>query len=114
MTADAPAALSRTFRALSDPTRRRVLRRLADGPLTVSTLAAEHAMSLPAFTKHVGVLVEAGLVARRKVGRTVECALRPAALVEAHAWLGDMTAFWTASLDRLEALLDDDDMQEDR
>ncbi|MBX9246142.1 helix-turn-helix transcriptional regulator [Actinotalea ferrariae] len=108
----APATLTRTFGALSDPTRRAVVRRLVHGPLTVGTLAAEHAMSLPAFTKHIGVLVDAGLVARRKVGRTVECTLRPAALAEAHAWLDDMTAFWTGSLDRLEALLDD--TQEDR
>ncbi|WP_307844988.1 ArsR/SmtB family transcription factor [Actinotalea solisilvae] len=107
------ATLSRTFRALGDPTRRTVVRRLADGPATVGVLAAEHAMSLPAFTKHVAVLVDAGLVTRRRVGRTVECALRPAALAEAHAWLGDMRSFWTASLDRLEALLDDE-RQDDR
>lgn len=107
MTHDAAAVpLTRTFQALSDPTRRTVLQRLAQGPATVGTLAAEHAMSLPAFTKHIGVLVDAGLVARRKVGRTVECTLRAAPLAEAQAWLGDMATFWTGSLDRLEALLD--------
>lgn len=109
------ARLTRTFHALSDPTRRAVVARLSrGGGATVGELAAGHAMSLPAFSKHVGVLVEAGLVARRKVGRTVECTVRPAALAEAHAWLGDMTAFWTGSLDRLEALLEPTDPQEDR
>lgn len=98
-------ALSVTFHALSDPTRRTVVARLTTGPATVGRLAAEHAMSLPAFSKHVGVLVDAGLVTRRKTGRTVVCSLRPAALGPAQAWLGDMTAFWSANLDRLDTLL---------
>lgn len=110
----AQAELSRTFHALSDPTRRAVVTRLATGPATVGTLAAEHAISLPAFTKHVGVLVDAGLVSRRKVGRTVVCTLRPRGLDDAQAWLGDMTAFWSANLDRLDVLLTSTSDPEDR
>lgn len=68
-------------------------------------LAAPHEMSLPAITKHVGVLVEAGLVSRRKVGRTVVCALRQGSLTEAQAWLVDLDTYWQGSLDRLEQLL---------
>lgn len=61
-------------------------------------------MSLPAFSTHVGVLVDAGLVTRRRSGRTVVCSPRPAALEPAQAWLGDVTAFWPANLDRLDTL----------
>lgn len=113
VTARTGASLTRTFQALGDPTRRAVVSRLARGDATVGELAGDHAMSLPAFTKHIGVLVDAGIVTRRKEGRTVRCALRPGSLTEAHAWLGDMTAFWTSTLDRLGALVDDD-TQEDR
>ena len=98
-------ALTATFHALSDPTRRRVVARLAAGPATLGHLSADHAMSLAAFSKHVGVLVDAGLVARRKTGRTMVCSLRPGALGHAQSWLGDLTAFWSANLDRLDVLL---------
>lgn len=106
--------LDRTFRALGDPTRRTVVRRLAAGPATVGALAEGHAMSLPAFSKHVRVLVDAGLVTRRRVGRTVECRLRAGALDEAQGWLADMASFWAANLDRLDALLASDDQPDDR
>jgi DNA-binding transcriptional ArsR family regulator len=57
------------------------------------------------MTKHVGVLVDAGMVKRRKVGRTVVCSLRPESLSEVQAWLGDLTAYWNTTIDRLEDLL---------
>lgn len=100
-------ALTATFSALADPTRRAVLARLARGPATVGELAAPHAMSLPAVTKHVGVLVDAGLVRRRKEGRTVVCSLAPEGLAEAEAWVQDLTSFWDATLDRLEQVVTD-------
>lgn len=94
-------ALATTFSALADPTRCAVVGRLARGEATVGELAAPYPMSLPAFTKHVGVLVDAGLVRRRKVGRTVVCTLVPEALAEAAGWVAEVTSYWDATLDRL-------------
>ncbi|MCU1433170.1 MAG: transcriptional regulator, ArsR family [Actinotalea sp.] len=85
-----------TFSALADPTRLAVVSRLGSGEATISELAATHPMSLPAFTRHIRVLVDAGLVTRRKVGRSVVCRLAPEPLGDAQSWLTDVTAFWTA------------------
>jgi DNA-binding transcriptional ArsR family regulator len=98
-------SLSTTFSALSDPTRRAVVERLSRGEATIGELAEPHDMSLPAFTKHIGVLVDAGVVTRRKVGRTVICSLASDSLDEAAAWITDRTAFWNVTLDRLERLV---------
>jgi len=97
--------LSQTFGALADPTRLAMVERLSRGEATMGELAAPHRITLPAVTKHVGVLVDAGLVQRRKAGRTVVCALRPEALSEVQAWLGDLTAYWNSTVDRLEDFL---------
>ena len=97
--------LSQTFGALADPTRLAMVERLSRGEATMGDLAAPHRITLPAVTKHVGVLVEAGLVQRRKVGRTVVCTLRPDALSDVQAWLGDLTAYWNSTVDRLEEFL---------
>ena len=98
-------SLGASLAALADPTRRAVVERLSRGDATVGVLARPHAMSLPAFSKHLSVLADAGLVHRRKVGRTVVCSLAPGALDELTAWLADMTAYWQASIDRLEQVL---------
>jgi DNA-binding transcriptional ArsR family regulator len=97
--------LTGTFAALADPTRLAIVTRLSRGEATMGELAAPHRITLPAMTKHVGVLVDAGMVKRRKVGRTVVCSLRPESLSEVQAWLGDLTAYWNATIDRLEDLL---------
>jgi DNA-binding transcriptional ArsR family regulator len=102
-------ALDRTFAALADPTRRALVARLAENPnLSVSELARPLPMSLPAVMKHLDVLSEAGLVIRRKSGRTVACALNAAPMSEAAAWLDKHQRFWSESLDRLQALLEQD------
>jgi DNA-binding transcriptional ArsR family regulator len=101
--------LPTTFAALADPTRLAVVTRLSRGDATMGELTAPHQLTLPAMTKHVGVLVDAGLVTRRKVGRTVVCTLQPAALSEVQAWLGDLTAYWNSTVDRLEDLLQGSD-----
>ncbi|GAA1629126.1 metalloregulator ArsR/SmtB family transcription factor [Kribbella alba] len=97
--------MTTTFGALADPTRLAIVTRLSRGESTMGQLAAPHDLTLPAMTKHVGVLVDAGMVTRRKVGRTVVCTLRPEALSEVQAWLGDLTAYWNSTIDRLEDLL---------
>ena len=95
-------ALDRVFAALADPTRRAVIRRLdAEESLTVSELARPLARSLPAVMKHLDVLEGAGLIARRKTGRSVACRLTAAPLEDAMAWLRRYERFWSESLDRL-------------
>ncbi|ADB34555.1 transcriptional regulator, ArsR family [Kribbella flavida DSM 17836] len=98
--------LTTTFAALADPTRLAVVTQLSRGEATMGELATPHALSPPAMTKHVGVLVDAGLVTRRKVGRTVVCTIRPEALSEVEVWLGDLTAYWNRTVDRLADLLE--------
>jgi DNA-binding transcriptional ArsR family regulator len=90
-----------TFGALADPTRRRLLERLAARPATVGRLAAPEPMSLVAVGKHLAVLERAHLVSRVREGRSVVCALRPYPLGEAARWLEFYRGFWTARLDSL-------------
>jgi DNA-binding transcriptional ArsR family regulator len=97
--------LSTTFAALSDPTRRAILARLAGGEASVSELAAPFEMSLPAVSKHLKVLEKAGLVTRSRDAQWRPCRLRAAPLREADAWLGDYRRFWAESFDRLDDYL---------
>ena len=100
-----PAPLDAVFHALADPTRRAMLGQLAATPRTVTELAAPHAMSLAAASKHIKALERAGLVRRQINGRTHTCRLESAPLAGAHAWLGDYRRFWTEQFDRLDAVL---------
>jgi DNA-binding transcriptional ArsR family regulator len=96
--------LSRTFAALSDPTRRAILSRLErEDTATVSALASRFEIKLPAVMKHLGVLDEAGLITRCKSGRTVTVRLRAEPMKRAMNWLQRYERFWSASLDRLAA-----------
>jgi DNA-binding transcriptional ArsR family regulator len=104
------AALDRTFAALSDPTRRALVMRLAENPeLSVSELAKPFAMSLPAIMKHLGVLSDAGLVGRSKTGRTVACRLDAEPMRDAFEWLNRYEKFWSTRLDRLAAFLEEEE-----
>lgn len=104
------SAIDRTFSALADPTRRAVLLRLKDEPgLSVSALAAPLSLKLPGMMKHLDVLSDAGLITRSKAGRTVSVHLTVEPTREAMAWLQRYEGFWTASLDRLVALVEEDD-----
>ena len=101
--------LDATYRALGDPSRRAMLRRLARTPsLTVSELAAPLPLALPTVLKHLDVLERARLVTRKKIGRTVTVTLAPAAMAEAMAWLQRTESFWTSRLDRLAEVLSSD------
>lgn len=93
--------LDSVFSALADGTRRRVLADLEQGTATVSELARPHAMSLPAFLKHLRVLEDAGLIARAKDGRVVSCTLSPQPMQAASDWLARYEKFWTGQLDSL-------------
>jgi DNA-binding transcriptional ArsR family regulator len=107
MVKQASATLDRVFGALSDPTRRTLLARLeAEEALSVSELARPLPISLPAVMKHLDVLEGAGLIARRKAGRTVTCRLTAAPMEDAMGWLARYQRFWTESLDRLAAMVE--------
>ncbi len=97
--------LDATFHALSDPTRRAMLATLARGEKSIGELAQPYAMSLAGASKHIQVLERAGLVTRRRDGRSHRCTLNPAPLGEANQWLQQWAAFWNTRLDGLEALL---------
>lgn len=99
--------LDTTFHALADPTRRGMLATLAGGEKSIGELAAPHAMSFAGASKHVQVLERAGLVSRRKVGRTQLCRIEAAPMAEAVTWLKQWEKFWNVRLDALEALLRD-------
>ena len=102
-------AMDRTFSALADPTRRAILVRLARGEATVSELAAPFDVSLPAISKHLKVLEEAGLMARRREGRIHRCRLVRRRLTEAEAWIARHRRTWERRLDALAAHLDEED-----
>ena len=97
--------LDAVLHALGDPTRRLMLRRLAQGEQTVGQLAEPFSMSLAAASKHIKALGGAGLISREVLGRTHVCHLNAGPLRDADEWLRHYESFWTARLDRLEELL---------
>lgn len=97
--------LSMTFHALSDPTRRAILSRLASGPASVNELAAPFDMSLPAVSKHLKVLEQAQLISRGREAQWRPCKLEAAPLGEADAWIERYRAMWEARFDRLDQYL---------
>ena len=101
--------LNAVFHALADPTRRAMLSELADGPQTVSELAAPFAISLAGASKHIQVLQRAGLIEREVQGRVHTCRLDPGPLHEGVEWMRHYERFWTQRLDGLEALLKAED-----
>jgi DNA-binding transcriptional ArsR family regulator len=98
-------ALDATFGALSDPTRRAILARLARGEATVTELAEPFEMSLPAVLKHLGTLEGAGLVLARKDGRVRRCRLETAPLEGVLTWVERYKPFWEERLDALDRYL---------
>src|SRR5437899_7473484 len=100
--------LDSTFAALADPTRRALLAQLGSrDSFSVSELARPFSMSLPAIMKHLDVLSDAGLIAREKTGRTVACRLTAKPMEQAMDWLRHYQRFWSESLDRLAAFVEE-------
>ena len=93
--------LGRTFAALADPTRRAILARLELRSASTGELAEPFAIKLPAVMKHLDVLDGAGLIERRKSGRTVTVTLKPEPMQAAMEWLRRYERFWSANLDKL-------------
>ena len=98
-------ALSLTFAALADPTRRAILARLASSECSVTELAEPFDMSLPAVSKHLKVLERAGLIARNREAQWRRCRLDASPLRDVSAWIDQYREFWEERLDRLEAYL---------
>lgn len=93
--------LDRVFFALSDPTRRDILRRLGDQPLLVSEIADGYAVSLQAVSRHVQVLVRAGLVSQARSGRISQCNLEVGPLYSAAIWINGYSKYWQVQFDAL-------------
>jgi DNA-binding transcriptional ArsR family regulator len=101
-------ALDRLFGALADPTRRRLLARLALGPSKVTDLARPFRMSLPAVSKHLKILERAGLVARTVDGRVHRLTLRGRRLEAVEVWLDPFRSYWASTLQGLKRTLEED------
>ena len=101
----AKLSLDTAFAALSDPTRRAILARLALGETSVTELARPFAMSLPAVSKHLKVLERAGLIARGREAQWRPCRIEPRALKDIDDWLNHYRRFFDESFDRLDAYL---------
>jgi DNA-binding transcriptional ArsR family regulator len=98
-------ALSLTFAALADPTRRAMLARLAQGPATVKELAEPFKLSMPAISKHLKVLEHAGLIERGREAQWRPAQLQPAPLKDVSKWLERYRENWEANFDRLDDYL---------
>jgi len=104
-------ALSTTFAALADPTRRAILARLTAGETSVTELAAPFDMSLPAVSKHLKVLENAGLIVRSREAQWRPCKLEAEPMRQASEWLERYARFWSDSLDRLAAYVESEAAQ---
>ena len=94
--------INRVTAAISDPTRRAIMERLALGSARISDVADPFSMSLTGFCKHVRVLERAGLIRRTRHGRDNTLALSPEPLREVAKWILKYEQFWNARLDRLQ------------
>jgi DNA-binding transcriptional ArsR family regulator len=101
--------IDRLFHALGDPTRRAMLDRLSQGPLSVSALAAPLGITLTAVAQHLQILEECGLAHTEKLGRVRTCRIESAGFDTLEAWIRKHRTVWERRLDRLGALLEDDD-----
>ena len=101
--------IDRVFHALGDPTRRAIVERLSERPLSVSRLALPLAITLAAVVQHLQVLEKSGLVRTEKVGRVRTCRIEPNGLSVAERWIGERRAVWERRFDRLGDLLAEPD-----
>ncbi len=105
-------SLSTVFSALADPTRRAILSRLSQGTASVNELAKPFEMSLPAVSKHLKVLENAGLIQREKQAQWRLCRLDVRPLKDASLWIENYRQFWEQSFDRLDDYLHELQAQE--
>jgi DNA-binding transcriptional ArsR family regulator len=106
---DEKSDIHRVFHALGDPTRRTIMEKLSEGPISVSQLALPLHITLAAVVQHLQVLEESGLVRTEKVGRVRTCRIEPQGLSVVEQWINDRRSVWEKRLDRLGDLLADPD-----
>jgi len=97
--------LGTIFLALSDPTRRAIIERLAEGPATVNGLTQPFAISQQMISKHIAYLIRANIVVKTKRGRESVCTLKPDAIKMVSDWALEYSRFWEARFDKLDAVL---------
>lgn len=102
-------AVDRVFHALGDPTRRTIVEKLSEGPISVSGLAQPLDITLAAVVQHLQILERSGLVRTEKVGRTRTCRMEPKGLTLAERWISDRRSLWERRLERLGNLLAESD-----
>ena len=103
--------LDRVFFALCDPVRRAILEKLDLGPRLVSELAAPFEISLQAVSRHIQVLVRAGLVQQERTGRIARCSLDAGPILAAAVWINRYSKYWQEQFDMLAAMLQEADEQ---
>jgi DNA-binding transcriptional ArsR family regulator len=101
--------VERVFHALGDPTRRAIVERLSERPLSVSLLAKPLAITLAAVVQHLQILELSGLVRTEKIGRVRTCQIEAAGFSVAEKWISERRAIWERRFDRLGDLLAEDD-----
>jgi DNA-binding transcriptional ArsR family regulator len=101
--------IDRVFHALGDPSRRAIVEKLSQGPISVSRLAEPLKITLAAVVQHLQILEESGLIQTEKVGRVRTCRIEPAGLSAAEQWIKDRRSIWERRLDRLRDLLAEPD-----
>ena len=97
--------IQRIFHALGDPSRRAIVEKLSEGPMSVSHLAIPLAITLAAVVQHLQVLEESGLVRTEKIGRIRTCRVEPAGFAILQKWLADRRTTWERRLDQLAEFL---------
>ena len=97
------------FHALGDPTRRAMVEKLSEGPMSVTQLAQPFDITLTAVAQHLQVLEDSGLVHTEKLGRVRTCRIEPAGFSTLQSWLNDRRSTWERRLDRLGDLLAESD-----
>jgi DNA-binding transcriptional ArsR family regulator len=103
------ATIDRVFHALGDPTRRAIVEKLSEGPISVSSLAKPLDITLAAVVQHLQVLEKSGLVHTTKVGRVRTCRIEHTGLTVAERWINDRRSLWERRLNRLGNLLSEAD-----
>jgi DNA-binding transcriptional ArsR family regulator len=101
--------VDRVFHALGDGTRRAIVKKLSEGPISVSRLAEPLAITLAAVVQHLQILEESGLIRSEKVGRVRTCRIESAGFSVAEQWIGECKSIWERRFDRLGNLLDESD-----
>ena len=102
------AKINRVFQALGDPTRRMIVEKLSEGPVSVSELAKPLKITLAAVVQHLQILEKSGLITTEKLGRVRTCRMEPLGLSLVEKWIAERRSTWEKRFDRLSDVLDEE------